>query len=216
MSLAVWRRRSGDKARVEQTLRSWDWDGLKARMSNCAFSSYVGISLSSEIFLPPQLERSWEEANMFGLGPEFIQALVAEATLDGVMSLLRLYQLLNANALYIAVARRAFTCWAGYKVLSFEHEIYRHLSPRGWSIPGCNRSLIPACYHYTFRPRWIWDIRTRVILFDMPSWPRYCGEPFWAALYPREAIPMMRARFEPERFPQPAPAVQDGDISLRN
>ena len=202
MLLASCRSRSADKARVERTLRSWDWDGLKARMSGCSFSSYVGVSLQTEIFLPPDLERSFDRDNALGLGPEFVQALIAEATLDGVIALSRFYRIVNANALYISAARRAFTTWAADQILAFEHETYRHLDRTGRSPPGMMRDLIPALYPYAFQPRWMWDLRTRAFILDMPVWPRYCADPFWAASYGREVIPMMQARFEPERFPR--------------
>jgi hypothetical protein len=53
-----------------------------------------------------------DKAQETQLGPEFVQALIAEATSDGVTTLARFYQILNANALYIPIARRTFTTWA--------------------------------------------------------------------------------------------------------
>ena len=47
---------------------------LKTRMSDCSFSSYVGVSPQTEIYLPPNLERSFERDNSVGLGREFVQA----------------------------------------------------------------------------------------------------------------------------------------------
>lgn len=201
MVLASWRRRPADKTRVEQMLRSWGWDGLKVRMSGCSFSSYVGIPLQAEIYLPSDLERSWKRDNSLGLGPEFVQALIAEATLDGARALIRFYNVIRANALYSSVARRAFTTWAADQVLAFEHTAsYRPLDPNAWTPPGSARTLIPAFYPYAFRPRYVWDVRTRIWIFDHLWWPQQCHEPFWAALCNRDAVPMMQARFEPERF----------------
>src|ERR1700732_1941463 len=106
--LAIQRHRSADKERVGEALRTWGWDGLKGRMSNCAFSSYVGVSPESQLFLPPELGRQFDQANTVGLAPEFVETLIAEATLDGVKSLARFYEIMKANVLYIPAARRAF------------------------------------------------------------------------------------------------------------
>src|SRR3974390_2462359 len=74
--LAHRQNRSANKARVEQTLRVWGWGGLKARMSTCRFSRYVGASSTPGVAMPLPVERAFERDNALGLGHEFLEALL--------------------------------------------------------------------------------------------------------------------------------------------
>jgi hypothetical protein len=198
-----------DQRRVEGLLRSWRWDGLKSRMSGYTFSSYVGAPTPAQISLPPEVEQLFDQDAALGLGLEFVEALLAEYTLQGVRALQRFYQLIGADALYISVARRAFSAWAAYEVLGFEDATFRR--PEGGyhpSAPGMARSDIPTFYLYTFHKRSDWEETTGRWIFDPLWWPSHCPDPFWAALCDRDLIPTMRARFEPERFPRRPTAPQ--------
>ena len=200
-SLAHRQNRSANKARVEQTLRVWGWDGLKARMSTCRFSRYVGASSTPGVAMPLPVERAFERDNALGLGHEFLEALLAEATLGGVVALARFCDLIYASALYVPAARRAFTLWAAYELLTFEEALYV-IPPGQCKCPIAAilvRDTIPMLYPTVFWPRLAWDEATPKLVFGGPWWPDECNGPFWSALCVREAVPMMRARFEPER-----------------
>jgi hypothetical protein len=201
MLMAAQQPRSGDKVRVEQLLRSWRWDGLKARMSNCRFSRYVGASSKHGVVIPVSMEREFERDDALGLGQEFLEALLAEGTLDGAAALARFCGVIQASAVYVPVARRAFTLWAAYELLTFEEALY--VTPPGFRWPGVPilvRNNLPMLYPTVFWPRFAWDEGTARLIFVGCWWPDHCNGPFWSALCPREAVPMMQARFEPERY----------------
>jgi hypothetical protein len=169
-------------------------------MSNCAFSPYVGALANAQISIQPALGPAFDHANGLGLGPEFVEALLAEATLDGVKALAWFYEIIKANALYISVARRAFTSWGAFQLLDFEDALW--LKPSGIICktgPAYGREMIPAFYLYTFFKRSDWDVRTRAWIFDRTWWPQDCNDPFWTALCARDDVRALQARFEPHR-----------------
>jgi hypothetical protein len=92
-----YRRQPKDKLRVREMLVAWGWDGLKARMSQHHFSRYVGAKDSTEIWIPPTLERSFGLANANGAGLEFIEAFLARATSDGVAALWHFQSLISTS-----------------------------------------------------------------------------------------------------------------------
>jgi hypothetical protein len=202
------RRQSEDKHRVRETLISWGWDGLKARMSQHHFSRYVGVKDSTQIGIPPAMVRSFGVANANGTGREFVEAFLARATLDGVAALWHFQTLIRANALYIAEARRAFTSWAAYKVLTVEDGFYEN--DIGYETPPLlARSMIPILYPLTFKIRTDWDATIRKFVFDDNWWPPDCLEPFWAAGFDRNVALAMQGRFEPHRvFTRKPPSKQ--------